>query len=175
MQISCVVWLTGLPGAGKSTVARMLEKELSKRRLKVEVLDGDEVRRNVSPELGFSKDDRELHARRVAYISWLLYKNGIFVIVALVSPYRSFRRYARDLIGTDFIEIWVKASLETCRRRDPKGIYKNAEEGKVSNLTGIQDPYEPPVNPELILDTENKHPAESAEQVMKLLVHLGYV
>ena len=175
MQASCVVWLTGLPGAGKTTIAKILEDELRKRQLKVEVLDGDELRRNLSPELGFSKNDRELHAKRVAYISWLLSKNGIIAIVALISPYRSFRQYARDLIGKGFLEVWVKASIETCRKRDPKGVYKSAEQGKISNLTGIQDPYEPPLNPELILNTENEPPEKCRAKVLDLLMRMGYL
>lgn len=175
MQAGCVVWLTGLPGAGKTTIANNLQKELSKRGLKLEVLDGDDVRRNLSPELGFSKHDREMHAKRVAYVSWLLSRNGIVAVVALISPFRAFRQYARDLVGKDFLEVWVKASVETCRKRDPKGIYKMAEEGKISDLTGIQEPYEPPLNAELLLDTENEHPDESTEKVINLLEQLGYL
>src|SRR2546425_10588416 len=165
----CVVWLTGLPGAGKTTIAKSLETELRNRGLKVEVLDGDEVRKNLSPELGFSKQNRELHAKRVAYMSRLLCRNGVITIVGLISPFRSFRRYARELIGKDFVEVWVKASIETCRRRDPKGIYKQAEEGKLDNVTGVQDPYEPPLNAELIVDTESESPNESTEKVLDLL------
>jgi adenylylsulfate kinase len=121
--------------------------------LKAEVLDGDELRRAISSELGFSKQDRETHARRVTYISQLLCRNGIITIVALISPFRSFREYARNLIGENFVEVWVNCPLETCLRRDPNGLYKKAQEGKILNLTGIQDPYEPPINPEVVLNT----------------------
>jgi adenylylsulfate kinase len=133
------------------------------------------VRKNLSPELGFSKQERELHAKRVSYLSQLLSRNGIMTIVALISPYRSIRDYARNIIGKDFVEVWVKASIEICRQRDPKGIYKKAEEGTLSNVTGIQDPYEPPVNAELVVNTEKERPEESAEKVMSLLFKLGYV
>jgi adenylylsulfate kinase len=175
MKSGCVVWLTGLPGAGKTTIARILEDEFRKKGLKVEVLDGDDVRKNLSPELGFSKQERELNAKRVSYVSQLLSRNGIMTIVALISPYRSFRDYARNIIGKDFVEVWVKASIETCRQRDPKGIYKKAEEGTLSNVTGIQDPYEPPLNAELVVNTEKERPKESAEKVMSLLFKLSYV
>ncbi|MEP0826708.1 MAG: adenylyl-sulfate kinase, partial [Nitrososphaera sp.] len=109
----CVVWLTGLPGSGKTTVARLLEAKIRNMGLRIEVLDGDEVRKNLSPELGFSKEDREAHAKRVVYISKLLSQNGIITVVSLISPYREFRKYARDTIGKNFIEVWVKASVET--------------------------------------------------------------
>lgn len=165
----CVVWLTGLPGAGKTTIARIVENELRGKGVNVEVLDGDEVRKNLSPELGFSKQDRETHAKRVVYISKLLSRNNVVTLVALISPYRAFRQYARETIGRDFVEVWVKASSETCRKRDPKGLYKKAEEGKITNLTGPQDPYEPPTNPEMVIDTENEGPDASARKVVEYL------
>jgi adenylylsulfate kinase len=158
-----------LPGAGKTTVARILEKRLRGLGERVEVLDGDEVRKNLSPELGFSKQDREAHAKRVVYVSKLLSRNGVITVVSLISPFREFRKYARETIGKGFIEVWVKASSETCQRRDPKGLYKKAASGQVTNLTGVQDPYEPPLNPELVLETENETPEESADRVMRLL------
>jgi adenylylsulfate kinase len=175
MKSGCVVWLTGLPGAGKTTIARILEDELRKKGLRVEVLDGDDVRKNLSPELGFSKHDRELHAIRVSYVSRLLSRNGIITIVALISPYRSIRDHARNIIGKDFVEVWVKASIEICRQRDPKGIYKKAEEGELSNVTGVQDPYEAPENAELVVNTEMEGPKESSDKVMRLLFKLSYV
>src|SRR5713226_8526594 len=149
-----VIWLTGLPGSGKTTMASLLETELRERGLRVETLDGDEVRKNLSPDLGFSRLDRETHAKRVAYVSRLLSRNGVITIVALISPFQSVRDDARKLIGR-FVEVWVKCSVETCRIRDPKGLYKRAADCKMSNLTGIQDPYEPPVNPEITVDTEH--------------------
>lgn len=175
MRNGCVVWLTGLPGSGKTTIAKLVEDHTRNLGLPVEVLDGDEVRKNLSPELGFSKQDRETHARRVVYISKLLARNGVVTIVALISPYREFRQNARDTIGKNFLEIWVKASEATCRERDPKGLYKKAQEGKVTNLTGPQDPYEPPLNPELIIDTEHEPAHVSASRVLDLLGARGYV
>jgi adenylylsulfate kinase len=162
----CVIWLTGLPGAGKTTIAKIVENELLAKGVGVEVLDGDEVRKNLSPELGFSKQDRETHAKRVVYISKLLSRNNVVTLVALISPYREFRQYARETIGRDFVEVWVKASSETCRKRDPKGLYKKAQEGKITNLTGPQDPYEPPLNPEMVIDTESEAPEASAKKVI---------
>jgi adenylyl-sulfate kinase len=175
MSDGCVVWLTGLPGSGKTTIARIVEKTLRDKGLYVEVLDGDEVRKNLSPELGFTKQDRETHAKRVVYISKLLARNGVISVVALISPYREFRQYARDTIGKNFIEIWVKASAETCRQRDPKGLYKKAAEGKITNLTGPQDPYEPPLNPELVIETEKEAAEQSADKVIECVRKLGYL
>lgn len=152
-----VVWLTGLPGSGKTTIALLLAEKLRQEGLKVEVLDGDEVRKNLSPDLGFSRQDRETHAKRVAYVSHLLARNGIVVIVALISPFRASREYARSLIGKEnFIEVWAKCPIEICKKRDPKGLYKKAEEGKINNLTGLQDPYEPPLSPDIVVDTEKE-------------------
>jgi adenylylsulfate kinase len=148
-----VIWLTGLPGSGKTTIARALEAELRAEGVPVEVLDGDEVRAALSPELGFSPSDREAHNRRVIYLAKLLSRNGVATIVSLISPYRAVRDAARRELGR-FIEVWVKCSLEECMRRDPKGHYRRALEGKNSQMTGVQAPYEPPEHPEVILDTE---------------------
>jgi len=157
MDRGFVIWLTGLPGSGKTTIARELERILRDRGFKVEVLDGDEVRKWLSPEAGFSREDRERHLRRVAHVSKLLARNGVIVIDAFVSPYRKIREEVRGIIeneGLTFIEVYLKCSLEECMRRDPKGLYKMALEGKMKNMTGIQDVYEPPLNPELIINSE---------------------
>jgi len=169
-----VVWITGLPCSGKTTIARLLEGALRKRGLKVEVFDGDEVRRNLSPDLGFSKEAREIHAKRVAYMSKLLSRNDIAVIVALISPYRAFRRYARELIG-NFVEVYTKCSIETCIQRDMKGLYKKALNGEITDFTGVQEPYEEPENPEVILDTERKKPEENVKRILLKLMELGHI
>ena len=160
-----VIWLTGLSGSGKSTIAKVLETRLKSLGLEVEYLDGDELRRSISPDTGFSRHDRELHCRRVTHISDLLAKHGIIVIVALVSPYKSIRDYARINIRS-FVEVWVKCSIEICMKRDPKKLYQNAIEGKISNMTGIQDPYETPANPEIVLDTETLSPDGCADRIL---------
>ncbi|MHA1580460.1 MAG: adenylyl-sulfate kinase [Candidatus Freyarchaeota archaeon] len=168
------VWLTGLPASGKTTIARALEKEFRGRGLRVEVLDGDEVRRNLSPDLGFTKEDRETHARRVAYVAKLLVRNGVAVIVGLISPYRNFREHARKQIG-NFVEVWVKCPLEECIRRDPKGLYEKAMRGEINDLTGIQDPYEEPLNPEVTVDTSKESVEESVNKIIEKLETLGYL
>jgi adenylylsulfate kinase len=165
-----VIWLTGLSGSGKTTTAKLVQSELKERELRVEILDGDELRKTVSAELGFSKQDREIHARRVAHIAQLLSRNGVISIVALISPYRSFREYARKLIGSPFIEVWVNCSIEICNNRDPKGLYKKAKQGQIGNLTGMQDPYEKPLSPEVILDTEKESPQQCARRVVDYLI-----
>jgi adenylylsulfate kinase len=160
-----VIWLTGLPGSGKTTIAKALSPKLKESGFKTEILDGDIVRKELSPELGFTKQDREVHARRVVYLSKLLSRNGIISIVCLISPYREFRRYARSEININinnnnnnnfFYEVYVKCSLETCIKRDPKGLYKKAFAGEIKDLTGLQDPYEEPENPEVIVNTEEQ-------------------
>ena len=168
------VWLTGLPASGKTTIARALEKALRRRGLRVEVLDGDEVRRNLSPDLGFTRKDRETHARRVAYVAKLLVRNGVAVIVGLISPYRNFREHARKQIG-NFVEVWVRCPLEECIRRDPKGLYEKAMRGEINDLTGIQDPYEEPLNPEVTVDTSKESVEESVNKIIKKLENLGYL
>ncbi len=174
MERGCVVWLTGLPGSGKTTVARALERKLIERGKRVEVLDGDEVRENLSPQLGFSKEDRMVHANRVAYVSKLLSRNGVIAIVGLISPYREFRHRAREMIG-DFVEVYVKCSLNACIERDVKGHYKRALSGEIENFTGVSDPYEEPENAEVVVETEKETPEESAERILGKLRELKYV
>ena len=168
-----VIWLTGIPASGKTTTARVLQDHLRKRGYRVEILDGDEIREYLSPELGFSKKDRELNAQRATYISHLLSRNGITTIVALVSPFRSIREYARRFFGTHFVEVWVKCSVETCSKRDIKGIYKKAYEGAITNLTGVQDGYETPLNSEVVIDTESQSPEVCVKQIMTYLAKFG--
>jgi adenylylsulfate kinase len=168
-----VIWITGIPASGKTTTARVLQDQLRKRGFRVEILDGDEIRENLSPELGFSRKDRELNAKRVTYISLLLSRNGIITIVALISPFRATREYARRTIGSHFIEVWAKCSVEACSRRDVKGIYKRAFEGSLTNLTGVQDSYEAPVSSEVVIDTEFQSPEECVQQIMAALIKYG--
>ena len=174
MNKGVTVWMTGLPGSGKTTLAKIVETKLKSQGSRVEVFDGDEVRKNLSSDLGFSKHDRELHAKRVSYVSKLLSRNGVIAIVALISPYREFRENARKDIP-DFFEVYVKASLETCAERDPKGLYKKARMGEIKDLTGPQDPYEEPLTPELVVDTENSTPEESAGLIISRLRELHYL
>ncbi|MEM2759480.1 MAG: adenylyl-sulfate kinase [Nitrososphaerales archaeon] len=174
MNDGFVIWLTGLPGSGKTTIARVLQPKLKKLGLRVELLDGDEVRKQLSPDLGFTKEDRELHARRVVYLSKLLARNGIVAMVSLISPYRSFRAFARQEIG-NFVEVYVKCSINTCIKRDPKGLYKKALTGEIVDLTGLQDPYEEPIDPEVIVNTELEKPEQSAAKILHTLRDLGYL
>ena len=174
MGTGCVVWLTGLPGCGKTTIARILEAKLRKQKEKVEVLDGDEVRQGLSPKLGFTAEDRNLHNRRVIYMSKLLMRNGVNVVVGLISPYRETRAYARLQLDR-FIEVHVKACIDECIRRDPKGLYKRALAGEIKQFTGIDDPYEEPINPEVIIDTEQETPEESALKIIEFMSKQNYI
>jgi adenylylsulfate kinase len=169
------VWFTGLPAAGKSTLAQLLRDRLDDLfEGYTEVLDGDEIRKGLSKDLGLSKEDREEHARRVSYVAKVLSRNGAVAIVALISPYRKSREMARELIGPEkFVEVYVKASLETCKKRDPKGLYAKAERGEITNLTGLQEPYEEPTNPDIILDTEKFGPDECTERLVEYLYERG--
>lgn len=169
-----VVWLTGLSGSGKTTIGRSLKAELENLDMSVELLDGDEVRKQLSPDLGFTKNDREMHARRVVYLSKILARNGVVTLVSLIAPYRSFRAYARNEIQ-DYVEIYVKTPIETCIKRDPKGLYKKALNGEIKDMTGLQDPYEEPINPELVIETERFTVEESARKILVTLKELGYI
>jgi adenylyl-sulfate kinase len=163
------LWFTGLSGAGKTTISKIVEEQLHDRGSRVEVLDGDVVRENLSKGLGFSKEDRDTNIRRIAFVADLLSRNGVPVITAAISPYRAIRDEARELMGERFIEIFVKASVEVCAERDVKGLYEKAFKGEIKEFTGVSDPYEPPLNPELILDTEHESPEESAAKILTLL------
>ena len=174
MEKGFVVWLTGLPASGKTTVGRKLAEILRSKGYKVEVLDGDEVRKGLSSDLGFTKEDREKHLKRVIWVSKLLKKHGIIVVDCFVSPYRYIRDYARKEIG-DFVEVYVKCSLETCIKRDPKGLYKKALAGEIKHFTGIDDPYEEPLSPDVVVDTEKQSVEENAKAILKVLVEKGYL
>jgi len=169
MSEGMTLWFTGLSGAGKSTVAQLVEEELRERAHQVEVLDGDVVRQNLSKGLGFSKEDRDTNIRRIAFVADLLSRNGVIAITAAISPYREIRDEARELMGDRFVEIHVKASVTECARRDVKGLYEKAFAGEIKEFTGVSDPYEEPLDPELVLDTEMETPAESAARVLSLV------
>ena len=173
-SLVCVVWFTGLPGSGKTTIATLLQSDLMKRGRKVELLDGDEVRTWLSPNEGFSREDTERHLKRVSHVCQLLGRNGIMVLASFVSPYRSTRDYARNTIE-NFVEVYVKCSLETCVSRDPKGLYRKAAVGEIGNMTGTQDPYEEPPSPEIVLETEKTTPEQGARKVLSTLVSRGYL
>ncbi|MBI2238220.1 MAG: adenylyl-sulfate kinase [Actinobacteria bacterium] len=170
------VWFTGLSGAGKSTIAEMLYHELQARDLKVEILDGDVVRQNLSKGLGFSKEDRDTNILRIGFVAELLTRNGVVTICCPISPYRETRDRVRKMIGDDFVEVYVYATVEEiAEHRDPKGLYKKALAGEIKNFTGVDDPYEPPENPELFVDTMGEEPVESLQHVLDTLRDLGYI
>ena len=168
------LWFTGLPCAGKSTQAQLVAKELMRRGRAVEVLDGDVVRTNLSKGLGFSKEDRDENIRRIGFVCRLLSRNGVVAIAAAVSPYRAARDEVRASIE-HFVEVYVHAPLETCIQRDPKGLYKKALTGEIQNFTGVNDPYEPPLNPELIVHTSQEPPEASAARILAKLEQMGLV
>ena len=169
-----VIWITGIPASGKTTIANLLKDYYQKHNLQADILDGDELRKTLSSDLGFSEKDRKEHNRRVIFVAKLLAKNGITVIIPLISPYRETRDFARKQIK-NFFEVWVKASVDTCIKRDPKGLYKKALAGEITNLTGLQAPYEEPKNPELILDTEKNTPQECLQMIVSSLKKLEYL
>ena len=169
------VWFTGLSGAGKSTVAEMLFHEFQARGMKTEILDGDVVRQNLSKGLGFSKEDRDLNILRIGFVAGLLTRNGVATICCPISPYREARDAVRAQIG-DFVEIYVHATVEEiAAHRDPKGLYKKALAGEITGFTGVDDPYEAPEHPELVLNTLEETPLESLQHVLATLVKLGYL
>jgi adenylylsulfate kinase len=169
------VWFTGLSGSGKSTIAEMLYHELLARQMKVEILDGDIVRQNLSKGLGFSKEDRDTNILRIGFVANLLTRNGVATICCPISPYRAARDAVREEIGA-FVEVYVYATVEElARNRDPKGLYKKALAGKITGFTGVDDPYEAPAKPELVLDTMVESPEQSLAKVLDTLAELGYI
>ena len=169
------IWFTGLSGAGKTTISDLVAPALRERGLKVEVLDGDVVRTNLSKGLGFSKEDRDTNIRRIAFVANLLSRNGVPVITAAISPYREIRDEARQMMDGRFIEIYVKASVEACEERDVKGLYAKARSGEIKEFTGVSDPYEEPVDPEITVETEKQTPEESAQQIINYLEKHGWL
>ena len=169
------LWFTGLSGAGKTTIAEIVEHELRDRIGSVEVLDGDIVRTNLSKGLGFSREDRDTNVLRIGFVADLLTRNGVGVIVSAISPFKEVRDQVRRNIGEDFIEIFVDAPLEVCAERDVKGLYKKAFSGEIPQFTGVSDPYEPPAAPELHIKTNEEEPQESARRVILRLEQLGYL
>lgn len=170
-----MLWLTGLPGSGKTTIARRVIEELRRNGYRVEGLDGDWARRTISIGAGFTKEERRVHLIRVAWVSRLLARNGVVVLCSFVSPYSDVRREVREIVEEEvpFVEVYVKCSLEECMRRDPKGLYKRALKGEIKHMTGIDDPYEPPENPDLVVDTERESLEECVSKVLGKLKELG--
>jgi adenylylsulfate kinase len=171
------LWFTGLSGSGKSTIAHVIGPELDKRGLVVEYLDGDSVRQHLSKGLGFSKEDRDTNIERIGWVASRLTRQGGAVIAAAISPYRETRQKARELVEEfgPFVEVFVATSLDECARRDVNGLYAKAFAGESKGFTGVDDPYEEPESPEIIVETEGKTPEESAQVVIEKLEQLGLV
>jgi adenylylsulfate kinase len=171
------LWFTGLSGAGKTTIAELVRPELEARGRKVEWLDGDEVREHLSKGLGFAKEDRDANIDRIGWVASRLTRHGAAVIVSAISPYEETRRKARAMVEEHgaFVEVFVDASVEECARRDVKGLYEKALRGEIPNFTGVSDPYEPPANPEIRIDSETEDPEESAQRIVELLETRGLV
>ncbi|MHB8094845.1 MAG: adenylyl-sulfate kinase [Candidatus Aminicenantales bacterium] len=173
-QVGFTLWFTGLPCSGKSAIADRLAAILKERGLRVERLDGDIVRQSLTRDLGFSKADRDENIRRVTFVAKLLARNGVAVLTSFVSPYREIRDESRREIER-FVEAYAKCSLEACIARDVKGMYQKAIEGKIKEFTGVSDPYEEPLNPEIVVETDKETLEESTQKVLKKLEELGYL
>jgi len=169
MTQAAVVWFTGLSGSGKSTVASWVAQQIQARGARLEVLDGDKLR-DIFPNTGFTRAERDAHIRRAGYLASRLEHHGITVVASFVSPYRESRDFVRGLCH-NFLEVYVATPLAECERRDVKGLYAKARRGEITNFTGIDDPYEPPVSPDLVLDTTGLNVEEAGARVLDLLLH----
>jgi len=168
------IWLTGLPSSGKSTLANGLAREIKAQGFPVEVLDGDVVRTHLSKGLSFSREDRDLNVKRIGFVSHLLTKNGVTVIVAAVSPYREARDWCRRQIG-NFVEVFVQTPVAVCEQRDVKGLYGKARAGEIQGFTGVDDAYEEPLNPEIAVQTATETAEDSVAKILTRLKELGYM
>jgi adenylyl-sulfate kinase len=168
------LWFTGLPSSGKSTLARRVEEILLERGMGVEVLDGDEVRENLSKGLGFSREDRDTNIRRIGFVAKLLARNGVVAITAAISPYRDVRDEQRRAIGR-FVEVYVEAPIDVLKERDVKGLYKKALAGEIKHFTGVDDPYEAPLKPEVLVHTDRETIEQSVAKIIATLETLGYI
>lgn len=173
-QQGFTLWFTGLSGSGKTTLARAVEGILRDRGFKVEVLDGDVVRTNLSKGLGFSKEDRDTNIKRIGFVCKLLTRNGVVAIGSAISPYREVRDFVRQEVGR-FVEVYCRCPLDALIERDVKGLYRQALDGEIENFTGVSDPYEEPLNPEVIADTDREAPEESVRKIIGKLEELGYI
>ena len=173
-QRGFTLWFTGLSGAGKTTLAQRIETDLRQRGLKVELLDGDVVRTNLSKGLGFGKEDRDTNIKRIGFVCKLLTRNGVIAIASAISPYREVRDYVRNDIG-DFIEVYAKCPLEVLTQRDVKGLYKKALAGEIANFTGVSDPYEEPLHAEVVVETDRETVDQSVNKILDKLTALGYL
>jgi adenylyl-sulfate kinase len=173
-QKGVTLWFTGLPCSGKSAVADRVAERLKDRGYRVERLDGDILRQSLTRDLGFSKEDRDENISLVTFVAKLLTRNDVFVLTSFISPYRDVRARSRQEIGR-FLEVYTKCSLEECMRRDVKGMYKKAMEGKIKEFTGVSDPYEEPVDPEILLETDKETLEESAAKILAKMRELGYL
>ena len=174
MNTGFTIWFTGLSGSGKSTLSEVIEQRLKALGRNVEVLDGDIVRTHLSKGLGFSREDRDTNIKRIGFVCNLLTRNGVICISAAIAPYRDARDWARKEIG-NFVEVYVRCPLDVCRQRDVKGLYKLVDEGKIKNFTGVDDPYEEPLHPELIVETDKETVEESVARIFAKLTQLGYL
>jgi adenylyl-sulfate kinase len=174
MKKGFTLWFTGMSGSGKSTLAELVEKDLLERGLNVEVLDGDVIRTNLSKGLGFSQEDRDINIRRVGFVCNLLTRNGAIAIAACISPYKAIRDENRAMIGR-FVEVFCKAPIEKLIERDPKGLYKKALAGEIKGFTGIDDPYEEPEKPEIVVETDKETVEESVAKILRTLELMGHI
>jgi adenylyl-sulfate kinase len=170
-----VIWITGLSGSGKSTVSSILERRLRAQGYRVEILDGDVVRQHLTGDLGFSRPDRDANVRRIGWVCELLARNGVVAIASVISPYRAVREELRNRIGR-FVEVYMEVPLEVVAARDVKGLYRRAQAGEIPNFTGVSDPYEPPLAPDVVCHSDGREtPEQSAAKVVRVLVDAGYV